>query len=665
MVEDKGEGVNAVWATEQDWIMTDETIDSIISLINSHPDIRQKIESMNDGVVILDQDYAVYMGNSRFSRMLGYENDELSKLHIWDWESSLSPEQVMKASKSILDKCVHFKSNLKKKDGSQVSVGINVKAFLNNNDQIWQICICRDLNQRKKIESDLIRSQRNLIETQKIAHIGTYEFNLKKNELWWSDELYRIYGLENKDLSSGKFLDYVHPDDRERLQKAQDDERDDYYIEYRIIRPDGDVRYLSTFVGKHEYRNGERYLIRGTSQDITKQKLIEQEKKDLELKLNHAQKMETVGTLAGGVAHDINNILGIIIGNTELCLDDVPEWSPAYPNLKEIEKAVHRAKDVVRQLLAFSRNIDIKKESIDIVSVINDALKFLRSTISATIEIEKDISVPRPNVFADPTQINQIILNICANSAQAMEGRGGVIKVRVENISVTHNPSGNTGDVLIAGDYIKIIISDNGPGIPTEIQDKIFNPYFTTKEVGKGSGMGLAVVEGIVNKHKGSINFKSQPGKGTSFTILLPGGDSVKKEKINSGQDASFKRSSILFIDDEVQITKVAGRMLESAGYRVEPSTDPGRALKMLNENPDDYDLVITDMAMPRMNALMLFKEIRKVRPDIPVILSSGHNPLVDDEKAKETGFAAYILKPFTKSELVSAVKSVFENQSG
>lgn len=522
--------------------------------------------------------------------------------------------------------------------------------------------ICQDVTEQKRREEELILNEVRLLQTQEIAHVGTYEYNLETKELWWSDELYKIHGIEGqKDTSLEKYLKYAHPDDKDRLEEVTKLEKEDYHIEYRIIRPNGEIRYLSTFVGKHEYKNGKRCLIRGTGQDITEQKLIELEKNKLEQQLQHAQKMETIGTLAGGVAHDINNILGIIIGNTELCMDDVPEWNPSYPNLKEIVKAVLRAKEVIRQLLTFSRNMEVKKESIDIVSVINDALKFLRSTISTTIEIEKQMEVSNPNIIADPTQIDQIIMNICANSGQAMEGTGGLIKVILENVTIDHRP-GAEGEVLENGEYIKIVISDNGPGIPHELHEKIFDPYFTTKEVGKGSGMGLAVVQGIVNKHKGSINVKSEPGKGATFTILLPCIKADEK-KISTEVYRAVDGKRILLVDDEEQITKIASRMLESLGFRVDPETNPQNALELIKQNPEDYDLVITDMAMPQMNALMLFKEIRNIRSDIPVILSSGHNPLIDEEKAAETGFSAYILKPFTKAELSAAVQNAFEKK--
>ena len=787
MVNEKDEIQKTARLKDLSLLMSDELMAAIVALIDDPERMREKLESINYGIVLLDEDHAVFEANSQFTDMLGYSHKELLKLHVWDWETCFTPEEIKTAANTVQNARVNFESTHKRKDGTLIAVEINGRSFPIDN-KVWQLCLCRNLDDKDTVESDLQKYQHNLhetqriahigswelntetgiflcsdemkriwgipqdwegdilevmktkthpddsaklvravqnsindaipynieyriiddqgnhkylysrsrvtkdstgkvihiygicqditeqkkhederilnevrlLQTQEIAHIGTYEYNLKTNELWWSDQLYKIHGIENtNDLNPARFLDYIHPDDLESVKAMQTHEKEDYHLEYRIIRPNGEIRYLSTFVGRHEYRDGERYLIRGTSQDITEQKLLELERNQLEQILNHAQKMETIGTLAGGIAHDINNILGIIIGNTELCMDDVPERNPAHNNLKEIVKAVLRAKEVIRQLLTFSRNMEIKKVNIDIVSVINDALKFLRSTISTTIKIEKQINVTKPFIIADPIQIDQIIMNICANSAQAMEGGGGNIKVSVENITINHARR-EAGDVLANGEYIKIVISDNGPGIPAELLEKIFDPYFTTKEVGKGSGMGLAVVQGIVNKHKGSINVKSKPGEGATFTILLPGVKNDEK-KISPDTAVSLEGKSILFIDDEEQITNIATRILEGLGFRVDPETNPQKALESIKKKPGSYDLVITDMAMPQMNALMLFKEIRKIRSDIPVILSSGHNPLIDEERAKETGFSAYILKPFTKTELSAAVQNAFK----
>jgi PAS domain S-box-containing protein len=774
--------------SEVSHVLSNNLCKKIADQIDNPAQLADILESNIDPLVIINSEHMVFAANKKFADMLGYNHDELFKLHVWDWETLFTPEQIKQTSNVIQDTRVNFETMHRRKDGSLVNVELFGQSFKKDNE-IWQICLCRNIAEYKekeldirKYQHDLSETQRiahigsweleietgefhcsdelkriwgvedveenrildimenrihpedtyrldstikesiknalpydieyriidkhgntrymntrsrvikdsdgkavriygicqditdqrlheeerrlneeRLLQTQEIAHIGTYEYNVKTRELWWSDELYKIFGIDKKQgINTERYLSFIHPDDQERLKVALGIGREDYYIECRIVRPDGDIRYISNYVGKHEYKDGERYLIRGTGQDITAQKLIEQENKQLELKLNHAQKMETIGTLAGGIAHDINNILGIIIGNTELCLDDVPQTSPAHANLEEIIKAVLRAKEVIRQLLTFSRNIDVKKEKIDIVSVVNEALKFLRSSISATIKIEKQINVKNPFLIADPTQINQIIMNLCANSAQAMEETGGTINVKLENVIVSHADV-NSNDLLANGEYIKIVISDDGPGIPAAIHDRIYDPYFTTKEVGKGSGMGLAVVQGIVKKHKGSINLKSDTGKGTTFTILLPGINEDKVINNGKGLNGFPMEKRILFVDDEEQIAKISTRMLEGLGYIVDAETNPIDALELIKKRPERYHLVITDMAMPQMNALMFFEEIRKIRKAIPVILCSGHNPLVDKQKALAAGFSAYVLKPFTRLELASAVQNVFK----
>ncbi|NLA74865.1 MAG: PAS domain-containing protein [Deltaproteobacteria bacterium] len=564
-------------------MMANDICNEISCHIDNPALLKDLIESNNDALVIINSDHMVFAANRKFAELLGYEPDELSKLHVWDWETLFTPDQIKQSVNTLDNTRVNFESMHRRKEGTLINVEVFGQLFKKDND-IWQICVCRCVDEQKKKEEEIQRYQRNLYETQRIAHIGsweldpntdefhcsdemkkiwdaegeneahildliknkvhpdddkkvrlavqesiktavpydleyriidkqgrikwitsrssivydsngkavhiygicqditdqklrederslnekrllqtqeiarvgTHEFNVNTRELWWSDELYKIFNIDKEQgISPEKYLSFVHPDDKEHLKAAIQAGKEDYYVEYRIIRPDGEIRHISNYVGKHEYKNGERYLIRGTGQDITERKLIEQENRQLELKLHHAQKMETIGTLTGGIAHDINNILGIIIGNTELCLDDVPESSPAHSNLQEIISAVLRAKEVIRQLLTFSRHIDVKKEKINIVSVVNDALKFLRSSVSATIKIEKQINVANPFIIADPTQINQIILNLCANSAQAMESAGGAINVRVENVTVDH-PSPGSSDLLPNGEYIKI-----------------------------------------------------------------------------------------------------------------------------------------------------------------------------------------------------------------
>jgi PAS domain S-box-containing protein len=382
----------------------------------------------------------------------------------------------------------------------------------------------------------------------------------------------------------------------------------------------------------------------------------------LEAKLQQAQKMESIGTLAGGIAHDFNNIMAIIVGNIELALDDVPKWNSAYSSLEEIKKASLRAKNIVKQLLSFSRKTDQEMQPIQIALVIEDALKFLRSTIPTTINIHPNILTTDEMILADLTQINQIIMNLCINASHAMEQTGGDLNVIVAKM-VLDDKSARDYPGLKSGDHVKIIISDTGPGIDPEIIDQIFDPYFTTKEVGKGSGMGLAVVHGIVKSHRGAIVVESSQGKGTIFIILFP----LIKEKqmvdTKATMDIPRGNETILFVDDEISIIKMVQRMFERLGYKVETATTPEEALDRFSLNPDHFDLVITDMTMPQMTGVKLSEKLKDIREDIPIIVCTGHSNLVDEEKAKEMGLAAYVMKPIDMQKTAQTIRKILDKK--
>jgi len=376
--------------------------------------------------------------------------------------------------------------------------------------------------------------------------------------------------------------------------------------------------------------------------------------------LQQSQKMESIGTLTGGIAHDFNNIMGIILGNTELALEDVPESSPAYSKLKEIKTASLRASNIVKQLLSFSRKTGNKLQPIHITSVIKDALKFLRSTIPTFIEIDQEFSTTDEIILADPTQINQIVMNLCINASHAMEQTGGNFKVIVEKM-ILDDHSAKAYPNLEGGNYVKVIVSDTGPGIDPKIIDQIFDPYFTTKEIGKGSGMGLAVVHGIVKNHGGAISVESSPGKGTKFSMLFP---SVKQEPVvetPKTQEIPRGSETILFVDDEVSIVKMVQRMFERLGYKVETATTPQDALEKFGLNPDHFDLVITDMTMPGLTGMKLSEELMVIRPDIPIIICTGYSTLVDKEKAKKLGLAALLMKPIDILKTARTIRKVLD----
>ncbi|MCK5163775.1 MAG: response regulator, partial [Desulfobacula sp.] len=263
-------------------------------------------------------------------------------------------------------------------------------------------------------------------------------------------------------------------------------------------------------------------------------------------------------------------------------------------------------------------------------------------------------------ILADPIQINQVMMNICINASQAMEETDGILEINVENISRTANWAIRYPG-LTAGDYVKITISDTGPGIEPEVIDRIFDPYFTTKEIGKGSGMGLAVVQGIINNHNGTITVDSQPGKGTSFSILFPIIDEKPEAETTITDDLPCGIETILFVDDEESIADVTGQILEQLGYTVQTQTSPQDALKLFQSKPSDFDLVITDMTMPQMNGIKLSEKLMGSRSDIPVIICTGHSSLIDEEKAGQIGIAAYVTKPVSMSKIAKTIRKILD----
>jgi len=394
--------------------------------------------------------------------------------------------------------------------------------------------------------------------------------------------------------------------------------------------------------------------------DITERLSAEEEKKGLEKQLRHSQKMEAIGTLAGGIAHDFNNILGSILLNTELALDDAgSEDSDIKYSLNQIITGSHRAKHLVEQILTFSREAEVERVPLKITTVVKETLKMLRSVLPATIMIQQDISDQTGTILADATQIQQLIINLCQNAAQAMLAKGGNLKIALANRKI--DPS-HSGPDLPHGNYVSIVITDAGCGIPSEIKDRIFDPFFTTKRPGEGTGLGLSVVHGIIVNHEGAITVSSEKGKGARFEVLLPIIDG--SVIFQNGEDIKTVPSGserILFVDDEEVVVDANNRILKGLGYRVTSTMDSGDALDIFKRNPKDFDLVITDMTMPHMTGAELADELLKIRPEIPIILCTGYSYLVTPEKARDIGIKDFLMKPFSRREIAEAIRSVLD----
>ncbi|ABK44304.1 PAS/PAC sensor hybrid histidine kinase [Magnetococcus marinus MC-1] len=395
--------------------------------------------------------------------------------------------------------------------------------------------------------------------------------------------------------------------------------------------------------------NGEIAGLVGVIQDITDRKAMENQ-------LRQARKMEAVGTLAGGIAHDFNNILSAILGFTELTFNQVPQESRAYRNLQQVYDAGNRARDLVKRLLDFSRPSDVGMVAMDPITVIRDALTLLRATLPSSIQIITDIPKMELLVRADPTQLQQVMMNLCTNAARAMrKDQGGSLTVTVKRQEIREE----LPNALHKGNYICISVQDTGCGIPTHHLEHIFDPFFTTSKLGEGTGLGLSVVHGIVHKHGGTVTVESEIGVGSVFRVYLPtlerGFDAPPPPKpAQLGEiPQGIPEASIMLVDDEPDVLEAAQLQLKRAGFYVQPFQNPLHAWEAFQRQPDAYDLIITDHNMPGMVGSQLAKLILQLRDDIPIILCTGYSEELDEEQAKAMGIQAYLMKPLLGKELV------------
>jgi CheY-like chemotaxis protein len=379
--------------------------------------------------------------------------------------------------------------------------------------------------------------------------------------------------------------------------------------------------------------------------------------------LFQAKKLESIGTLAGGIAHDFNNILSAIIGYTELTLDGVAKGSNVDKNLQEVFKAGQRAKDLVKQILTIARKSDEEIKPIPLKPIVKEALKFLKSSIPATIEIQQSI-VSESLIIGNSTQFHQIFMNLCTNAAHAMEENGGLLQVSLEDLKLEKHET-IQGQSLKPGNYIKLSVSDTGTGMSPEIMGSIFDPYYTSKEPGKGTGIGLALVHSIVKRYGGIIEVYSEVGEGSVFSIYLPATEKHQTSQPYTKEALPMGSERILFVDDEDSIAKVGGQLLERLGYSVTIMTSSKKALDLFQSNAYTFDLVVTDMTMPGITGDKLAIELMKIRQDIPVIICTGYNKKISAQIASEIGIQALIYKPVERVDLAKTVRKVLDEANG
>ena len=587
---------------------------------------------------------------------LGYTKEELIGDQIWTIVYKDDLDTIKKQVAEIFNKKLE-RSELEfrkvRKDGSILWVSEHTQIVLDENNnpiEIW--IICSDITERKQAEEELRKSEekyRYLVE-----NINDIIYEIDKNGVmtYISKVAETITGYNQSELVGRNIFDFIHGEDlpriQQQLQKVLSGQIDP--SEYRFIKKTGEIIWIRSS-SRPIYEEGNPVGLRGVAADISKTKKMEDQ-------LRQSEKMEAIGTLAGGIAHDFNNILAIIIGYTELAIGDIPEWNPVNEYLKEIQTASLRAKDVVRHILSFSRKTVMDRKPIKIDSIIEDSLKMLRASIPTDIQIRQNISYECDMIQADPTQVSQVLINLCTNATHAMRDEGGILEVSLQNVEFGEQ---NVELALGPGRYVRLAVSDTGHGIDPENMERIFDPYFTTKEQGEGTGLGLPVVQGIVKTHNGAVTVKSEPGKGTVFEMLFPATEGEVEPEVAGIEVFPTGNEKILLIDDEESILNLVKKRLEMQGYRVEAKKDPVGALELFRSGPDRFDLIITDMTMPKMTGDKLAQSILGIRSDMPIILCSGYSDKIDTEKSTALGIRRYIEKPLNMSDFLVSVRKVLD----
>jgi len=510
--------------------------------------------------------------------------------------------------------------------------------------------LINDIEERKRAE-ELYRTLANS------SQMGVYITNGGK--LQFVNPLLAEYtGYSESSLIGMNISDFVHPGDQSEAKSHAinmlEGRRSTPY-EYRMVDCDGRIKCVMETVRSITYEG--RRAVLGNIVDVT-------ELHNMERMLRQARKMEAIGTLAGGIAHDFNNILTAIIGYAEMVLRK-EKGRPVQHSLEQILKAGYRARDLVKQILTFSRQTEHERKPVQVAPIIEEALKLLRSLLPSSVEIRQDIRVAPEKgiILADPTQIQQVLMNLCTNAAHAMRDKGGVLDVSLSEVDIDDSLALRHPDLTI-GPYVCLVICDTGHGMDTSVLERIFDPYFTTKGTGEGTGLGLAVVQGIVKSYNGAITVYSEPGIGTTFNVYLPRieeGLPLVAETVELVATGGNER--ILFIDDEKVLTDMGKEMLVSLGYVVTTRTSSIEALEAFRDHPEEFDLVITDMTMPGMTGMDLAKEFMMIRPNIPIILCTGFSELINEKRAKEAGIRKFILKPYVITGLAKAIRQVLEQK--
>jgi PAS domain S-box-containing protein len=633
------------------------------SLLVSEAKYQDLIENIRDVVVTLDEQGVITFASPVLEKMLGYDPSEVIGRNQWEF---VHPDDIplVKARFEVMKNGFSQENEYRvaAKNGETRWIRTSSRPVYKEGDLKCFYIVLRDITPRKRAEDELRESEERFRRFSAAAFEGIV---LHEGGVLLSanDQYYEMFGYEPEELLEKQALPLtVAPEALESMRKEIAKGGVGPY-ESIGLKKDGTRFPMEIRVREAEYKG--RKVRVAAIMNITERKkakddarIMDEDRQRMEAHLRQAQKMEAIGTLAGGIAHDFNNTLGAILGYTEMAMMEVPQEDKAHYYLERVLKASERAKDLVKQILTFSRQSKKELRPLGVGTVLKEALKLLRPSLPSFIEIRREIKTEQDIILADFTQIHQVVMNLCTNAAHAMREKGGVLTVGLRSVRMEPEVGVLSDPGLKPGKYLELTVSDTGHGIEEGVMPRIFEPYFTTKKPGEGTGMGLAMVHGIVKGHGGAIKVESSVGKGTVFHVYLPVTEEAEKSLgIESSLPTPQGKGMILFVDDEAPLAEVGTLMLSNLGYEVVTRTSSPEALEVFRATPDQFDMVITDTTMPKMTGLDLAGEIMKLRPAIPVILCTGYSDLVDTEKAGTIGIRELLMKPLASRQLAEAVK--------
>ncbi len=672
-----------------------------IGLREREEHFRLLIENALDMVMVLKGDGTIKYAGPSVKRVLGYSPKSLVNKNFLDFVHPAGRDAVAERfveAGRMPGFTMTLDAPLKRKDGGWRTVEMISRNLLHDAKVAGIVVNGRDVTERKQIEEKLRRMYDELerrVEERTAELTDAYqrlEVEIREHKEAEAERTRLATAIEQGGdcviiTDSRGVVQYVNPAfekvslySREEITGRKFDvlrgyEQDAFWEDMGHVLEAGNV-WTGRLVNRK--KDGSTYEvertispIRDKAGAITNYVAVERDmtqQAGLEMELRQAQKMQAIGTLAGGIAHDFNNILAAMIGFTELALDDLEEGGRARKNLEHVRNAGYRGRDLVKQILTFSRQGEQEKKPVQVAPIVREVLKLMRALLPSTVEIRPRVDTEDGIILADPVQIHQLLINLCTNAGQAMKAGKGVLEVRVSDF-ILSDPADAPYPDMNPGPYLKLSVSDTGAGIDDLIKDRIFEPFFTTRESGS-AGMGLSVVYGIVKSHQGAITVSSAPGRGSTFAVyfrkLKDAQPTAAEERAKPAAVEPVKgKRRILFVDDEEALVEIGKQMLERLGYEVVAEKDSVRALKQFQRDPAKFDLVITDQTMPNMSGIELAKRMMSIKKDIPVILCTGFSEMISSESAKAMGIREFVMKPIIKNEMAEIIRRVMADQEG